>query len=110
VLIAATLLAASGFAQVPVGSINGIVTDPKDAIVIGGHVTAVSAAQGVSRDYSHERQWSLRIVRSTPGNYDLRIEQAGFAVSEFKGVVLEAGLSRTIDARLAIAMPGLRWK
>ena len=106
VLIAATLLAASGFAQVPVGSINGIVTDPKDAIVIGAHVTAVSAAQGVSRDTVTNGNGLYALSDLPPGNYDLRIEQSGFAVSEFKGIVLQAGLSTTIDAKLAIAQAG----
>jgi hypothetical protein len=106
VLIAATLLAGSGFAQVPVGSVNGIVTDPKDAIVIGAHVTAVSAAQGVSRDTVTNGNGIYALPDLPPGAYDLRIEQAGFAVSEFKGVVLEAGLSTTIDAKLAIAHAG----
>jgi hypothetical protein len=41
------MLAGIAGAQVPTGSINGIVTDPKDAIVIGARVDAVSTTQGV---------------------------------------------------------------
>ena len=37
------------YAQVPASSLNGRVTDPKDAVLMGAQVTAVSEAQGVSR-------------------------------------------------------------
>lgn len=93
-------------AQVPVGSINGIVTDPKDTVVAGAHVTALSAAQGLSHDTVTNSSGFYTLSDLPPGTYDLRIEQPGFAVSEFRSVVLEAGRSTTIDARLQIARTG----
>jgi hypothetical protein len=92
--------------QVPVGSINGIVTDPKDAVVAGARVVALNAAQGVSRD-TVTNSSGLYLLSDLPaGSYNLRIEQAGFAPSEFMGIVLEAGRSATIDVRLQIAQAG----
>ena len=93
-------------AQVPVGSISGIVTDPKDTVISGAHVTALSAAQGLSHDTVTNSSGLYTLSDLPPGTYDLRIEQPGFAVSEFRSVVLEAGLSTTIDARLQIARTG----
>jgi sugar lactone lactonase YvrE len=46
-ILAAVLAVAN--AQVPMGSLDGIVVDAKDALVVGAHVTAVSATQGVTR-------------------------------------------------------------
>jgi hypothetical protein len=103
VLTAAALFAGIAFAQVPVGSINGIVTDPKDAVVPGAHVTAVSAAQGVSRETVSNNSGLYSLSDLPPGAYVLRIEDPGFAVSEFQNVVLEAGHNTTIDAKLQIA-------
>ncbi len=90
-------------AQVPVGSLNGIVTDPKGAVITSAHITAVSAAQGVSRDTVTDNSGLYSLADLPIGAYDLRVEHTGFATAEFKSVILEAGLSRTIDARLTIA-------
>jgi hypothetical protein len=106
VLIAATWFAGMAAGQVPVGSINGLVTDPKDAVVIGAHVTAISAAQGITRDTVTNGNGLYALSDLPPGTYDLRVEETGFAISEFKGIALQAGLSTTIDARLAIARAG----
>jgi len=101
------VFATSGvLAQVPDGSINGLVTDPKDAVVAGARVTAVSASQGVSHS-TVSNSSGLYVLSNLPsGTYDLRIEQPGFAANEFKGIVIEAGRSTTVDARLQIASAG----
>src|SRR5580658_9884262 len=92
--------------QVPVGSISGIVTDPKDAVVAGARVVALSAAQGVSRDTVTNGSGFYLLSDLPAGSYNLRIEQTGFAPSEFKGIGLETGHNATIDAKLQIAKTG----
>src|SRR6202453_613780 len=42
------------------------------------------------------------------GVWNIRIEQPGFAASEFNGVVLQAGANTTLDVRLQIAKNGTR--
>ena len=92
--------------QVPTGSINGMVTDPKDALVVGARVTATSIAQGASRETTTNSD-GLYVLSNLPaGGYDLRIEQTGFAVSEFRGIVVEAGRTSTENARLLISSAG----
>ncbi|HEX4312084.1 MAG TPA: TonB-dependent receptor [Acidobacteriaceae bacterium] len=97
---------ALGHAQVPVGSINGIVTDPKDAVVPNAHITAVSLAQGVSRETATNGSGLYSVADLPAGTYNVRIEQPGFAASEFRNVSVEAGNSVTLDARLQIATGG----
>jgi hypothetical protein len=93
-------------AQVPTGSLDGRVTDPKDAVLVGAQVTAVSIAQGVSRVTASNGS-GLYVVPDLPaGAYDLKIEAQGFAAREVKGIVLEAGRNTTVDARLAVANAG----
>jgi hypothetical protein len=89
-------------AQVPDGSVNGLVTDPKDAVLVAAHVSAVSATQGTIRE-THTNSSGLYVLPNLPaGTYDLKIEVPGFAPSEFKGVTIEAGRTTTVDAKLQI--------
>jgi hypothetical protein len=53
------MLAGIAGAQVPTGSINGIVTDPKDAIVIGATSRCREHNSGRIAQHCHEWQWSL---------------------------------------------------
>ncbi len=93
-------------AQIPTGSLNGMVTDPKDAVVSGAHVTAVSSTQGVSHETTTNSSGLYTLPDLPAGQYDLKIEQPGFAVSEFRSVDIEPGRNTTIDARLKIAQAG----
>jgi len=93
-------------AQVPDGSLNGLVTDPKDAVIVGAHVAAVSTTQGISRDTVTNGSGLYSLPDLPAGTYDLKIEQSGFAASEFKSVTIEAGRTTTLDAKLRIASAG----
>ena len=78
----AALLVSIAHGQIPTGSLNGLVTDPKDAIVVGARVTVVSNTQGFSRSTLTSSS-GLYVVPDLPvGLYHLKIEQAGFAASE----------------------------
>jgi carboxypeptidase family protein/TonB-dependent receptor-like protein len=90
-------------AQVPDGSLNGLVTDPKDAVIVGARVTAVSATQGTIRE-TISNSSGLYVLPNLPaGTYDLKIEVSGFTANELKGVTIEAGRTTTVDARLQVA-------
>lgn len=88
------------------GSVTGIVSDPKDAVIAGAHVTAISTAQGVSRATTTNSSGVYVLSDLPAGVYDLRIEQPGFATAEFNSVTIQAGNSATIDAHLKIAQAG----
>ncbi|MFY9753196.1 MAG: carboxypeptidase-like regulatory domain-containing protein, partial [Candidatus Acidiferrales bacterium] len=99
-------VAAAASAQVPTSTLNGLVTDPKDAVVAGARVAVVSSAQGVTRETTTNADGLYGFSNLPSGSYDLRIEANGFSVSEFKDVVLLAGRASTIDAKLQIATVG----
>ena len=67
--------------QIPTGSLNGLVTDPKDAIIVGARVTAVSTTQGFSRDTLTSSSGLYVLTDLPAGQYNLKIEQTGFATS-----------------------------
>src|SRR5271155_2590480 len=105
----AALLAAMTFAvkaQVPTGTINGIVTDPHQAVVTGAHVAATERATGVTHETVSNGDGVYSIPDLPTGVYDVRISASGFAVSEFQGVQLQAGRTSTLDAELKLAVVG----
>lgn len=93
-------------AQVPTGEVNGIVTDPHDAVVANAHVIAVSKSQGISRETSTNSDGLYVFPNLPAGNYDLKIDASGFAPLEFKGVVVQVGRATTLDAKLQVAGVG----
>jgi hypothetical protein len=93
-------------AQVPTGSINGIVTDPHQAVVSGAHVTATELATGVIHETVSNGDGVYNIPDLPTGMYDVRIAASGFAVSEFQGVQLQAGRASTLDSELKLATVG----
>src|SRR6202171_1681610 len=95
--------AAMAAAQVPTGTINGIVSDPHDAVVPNAHVVAINKAQGVSRESSSNADGLYVFANLPAGNYELKIEAAGFAPTEYKEVMVQAGRTTTIDARMQVA-------
>lgn len=100
------LFGAAAFAQVPTSSVNGIVTDPQNAVVAGARVTARNVAQGISRSTVTDGRGFYSMADLAAGTYDVQVQEAGFAVSDFRSVVLLAGRTTTIDARLSIAARG----
>src|SRR5271163_3015960 len=105
----AALLAAMTFAvkaQVPTGTINGIVTYPRQAVVSGAHVAATERATGVTHETVSNGDGVYSIPDLPTGVYDVRISASGFAVSEFQGVQLQAGRTSTLDAELKLAVVG----
>jgi hypothetical protein len=93
-------------AQVPTGEINGIVTDPHDAVVANAHAVAVSTSQGISRETSTNSDGLYVFPNLPAGNYDLKIEASGFAPLEFKEVIVQVGRTTTLDAKLQVAGVG----
>ena len=104
ILVAAMTFAVQ--AQVPTGTINGIVTDPHQAIVTGAHVTATERTTGVTHETVSNADGVYLIPDLPTGVYDVRIAAGGFAVSEFQGVQLEAGRASTLDAEVKLAEVG----
>jgi len=93
-------------AQVPTGEINGIVTDPHEAVVANARIIAVSKTQGITRETSTNVD-GLYVLPDLPaGIYDLKIEASGFATVEFPEAVVQPGRTTTRDAKLQVAGVG----
>src|SRR5271168_4292069 len=82
-LVLACLLALAGIAQaqVPTGTVNGIVTDPKGAVLVGARGVLQNSAQGVSRETVTNTDGVYVFSDLPPGSYELKVEHTGFAAS-----------------------------
>ncbi|HEY0703952.1 MAG TPA: carboxypeptidase regulatory-like domain-containing protein [Candidatus Acidoferrales bacterium] len=93
-------------AQVPTGTLNGIVRDPHQVGVGGANVLASNLATGATHETISNSAGLYSIPDLAPGSYGLRIEFDGFAPTDFTPVLLEAGRVTTVDADLKLATVG----
>jgi len=99
-LLTALLMALSMFAQVNTGQINGTLTDPSGAVVVGATVTATEPDTGLTRSTVTNSSGSYAIVSLPPGRYTIRTEAKGFASVEQKNIELIVGQSLTLNFAL----------
>src|SRR5439155_21666380 len=67
----------SGAQELGTAVLNGDVTDPRGAVVIGAHVIARSLATGVQRTIVTIHVGVFAFNNLAPGAYDVRVEAAG---------------------------------
>lgn len=105
-LFASLILTSPLWGQLPTATLNGIVIDPKDAVVAGGRVVATNKATGVIRETSTGAEGRYVLVNLPAATYDIRIEAQGFTPREFKDVRLEVGKTTTLDVKLSLPAVG----
>jgi Carboxypeptidase regulatory-like domain/TonB dependent receptor len=98
--------ALSARAQAPTGTINGRITDPASAVVSGAQISASNDATNVSRETTTNSDGLYVLPNMPVGSYAVTIRASGFAASEFKNVVLQAGRVTTVNAELKVASIG----
>jgi len=81
-------------------------SDPHEAVVPNARVVVINKAQGVSRETSSNADGLYVFANLPAGGYDLKIQASGFAPMEFKEVIIQAGRTTTLDARLQVAGVG----
>jgi hypothetical protein len=93
---------AAAFAQVPVGSIAGVVKDPSGALVAGASVTSTSLADGGKRRVATDDQGYFLIPTLLPGEYKVDVEAKGFRPYEVQRVNVAVGQTARVDAALTV--------
>ena len=96
----------SAISQVPTGTLNGRVTDPKGGVLTGAQVIVVNPAQGISRSTVTNGN-GLYVLSDLPaGSYELTIAENGFALRKVRGITLAAGRTTTVDTAMQVAGTG----
>src|SRR5438552_18608881 len=84
-LLCGTLL----WAQLPTASLNGTVTDPEGAVVIGATSTLSNAATGETREQTTGSDGRYDFVSLPAGAYAVPASATGFAKADAKSLTLE---------------------
>src|SRR5690348_17016990 len=91
VIIASFFLVATQafvWAQGPVGTLNGTVSDPAGAVVPGAVVSAANNATGVETKTTSTSTGTYTLPYLPAGTYTLRASAPGFQVSTAENVIL----------------------
>jgi hypothetical protein len=99
-LLLFSLDALSGAQDLDEATIAGRIMDQNGAVVQNATVNVVLQARDSSRAAQTGEDGRYRIVELEPGTYTLRVESAGFAVEERKGIRIVAGRNVQLDFTL----------
>src|SRR5690348_2215455 len=90
------LAAVIGYAQAPVGTITGTVTDATGAVVPGATITVTNKATSVARALTANAEGLFSAPALVPGDYEVRAEMQGFRTTVREAQVT-AGSTTTVD-------------
>jgi Carboxypeptidase regulatory-like domain len=94
----------SAFAQQAANAtLTGTITDQMGAVVAGTKITATQTATGLTRDAVSNEVGFFVFSNMTPGDYELRFEAKGFAITIIKAVALQVGQTVTVNAVLEVS-------
>jgi hypothetical protein len=97
------LAPANIFGQVATtGKITGVITDASGAVVPNAKVTASGSSLMSPRTTTSQGDGSYLFDFLPPGSYEVNITASGFKTFSQKNVVLTAGFTATVNARLEV--------
>jgi hypothetical protein len=89
-------------AQLPTGTILGVVKDSSGAVVPGATVTIQSTETDQTRKAVTDSGGAYRVPALPVGHYDVKVEQTGFKTETQTGLNLEVGQEAVIDFALQV--------
>src|ERR1700733_12436511 len=101
-LLAVVLLPLAVRAQNTTSSLTGTVTDSSGASVAGADVTVANTATGVEYRAKTNQQGLYRVSQLPPGNYSMKVENAGFAHQTFPSITLAVDQQGRQDVKLSL--------
>ena len=96
---------ATAFAQEPIGSIEGTVTDPQNAVVLNASVTVRNIATSFTRSTTTTENGTYRISQLPPGTYEVKVSGTNFKTTQISDVVIAVGQTVPLDIHLEIGVP-----
>lgn len=97
-----TLLMGSAFAQTGTSRITGTVTDPQGAVLPGAKVTARNEATGVTYSAQSSSAGAYSFDSLPVGNYEIKVEAAGFRTYTSTANVLTVGAPLVVDVPMQV--------
>ena len=105
ILRASTILLASVylFAQPTTAELAGVASDPSGSVIPNAPITLVNPATGAKRQALTDAQGADRVLRLTPGAYELSAAPQGFRPERRTGITLSAGQQAVLNLNFEVA-------
>src|SRR5437588_1148681 len=94
--------AAMSQAQSNAADLQGVVRDPKGAVVTNATITARNTATNVSREAATNDDGFYKIVNVTPGEYEITVSVSGYKTAVIQAVNLTVGQTANQDISLEV--------
>src|SRR5580698_7179702 len=85
-------------------SLNGRVTDPQRAPLVGAVVTVTNTASGTARETVTNGEGLYNAPSLIPGNYTIKVTAQGFSTVETNAVELLTGSNRSVDIQMSLGV------
>jgi hypothetical protein len=89
-------------AQSNAADLQGIVRDPKGAVVAGATVTARNTATNATRDATSNDDGFYKIVNLAPGDYEVTVKAANYKTAQIPSIKLTVGQTANQDIPLEV--------
>ncbi len=97
-----TITCITAVAQIDRAELEGTVTDPSGASIVGASVKIVASDTGITQEQRTNSKGYYRLPGLAVGRYTLTVSNTGFKTHVIEDVILEVGQTRTLDAKLAV--------
>src|SRR2546422_6524989 len=97
-----TAIESTGWAQGPVGTLNGTILDPTGAVVPGATVVAVNNATGVESKTTSTSAGAYTLPYLPAGTYTVRASAPNFRTSTAENVILRVAQDLTVNITLEL--------
>src|SRR5579872_3291645 len=98
-----TLALAGGAWAQTTASIQGNVTDPTGAAVVGAKITVENLAQKIEQTTQTGGNGSYEVPALPPGAYNVKVEMAGFQAQQAKNLILDVSQNSVQNFSLTVA-------
>jgi outer membrane receptor protein involved in Fe transport len=88
--------------QAATATIEGVVTDPQNALIPGAKVTVKNVDTGLTREITTDDSGIYRIAALPPGAYQISASGKGFAENKYGAVKLTVGQKLNLDLALRV--------
>src|SRR6185503_15130906 len=89
-------------AQTTTSNIEGIVKDPKGAVVPGAEVKATSSSLAIERTTTTDQNGFFRLTALPAANYSIAVSATGFASSTLNNIELTVNRTIALDVQLEV--------
>jgi len=102
VLLLCGLWASRASAQAVFGSIEGTVTDPQGAAVVGATVTVTDQSKGTTQTATTNESGNYAVSHLIPDTYGVKVEAQGFKTETHPDITVNADTSARLDLQLQL--------